>query len=93
MLETRRDFQNSRLPAPFAGHAGDGNLHLVILINPDDPSELAEARELNARLVRRAQAMGGACTVEHGAAVDVMKAIKRALNPDNLMNPGKMFRL
>lgn len=107
VLETRRDFRTSTLPAPLAGHAGDGNFHLVILVNPDDPAELAEVEELNARLVKRAQAMGGTCTgehgvglgkidylpVEHGEAVDVMKAIKRALDPDNLMNPGKMFRL
>ena len=107
VLETRRDFQTSTLPAPLAGHAGDGNFHLVILVNPDDPAELAEVEELNARLVKRAQAMGGTCTgehgvglgkidclpVEHGEAVEVMKAIKLALDPDNLMNPGKMFRL
>ncbi len=107
VLETRRDVQNTTLVAPLAGHAGDGNFHLVILIDPDDPSVLAEAKELNARLVHRAQAMGGTCTgehgvglgkidylpSEHGAAVDVMKAIKRALDPDNLMNPGKMFRM
>ena len=107
VLETRRDFQTSKLPAPLAGHAGDGNFHLVILVNPDDPAELAEVEELNARLVKRAQAMGGTCTgehgvglgkidylpIEHGEAVNVMKTIKRALDPDNLMNPGKMFRL
>jgi D-lactate dehydrogenase (cytochrome) len=107
VLETRRDVENSRLVAPLAGHAGDGNFHLVILISPDDPSVLAEAKELNARLVHRAQAMGGTCTGEHGvglgkikylhdehgAALEVMKTIKRALDPDNLMNPGKMFDL
>ena len=107
VLETRRDVQRSHLLAPLLGHAGDGNFHLVILINPDDPSELAEAKDLNARLVRRALAMGGTCTgehgvglgkiddlpVEHGAAVDVMKAIKVALDPGNLLNPGKMFRI
>ena len=107
VLETRGDVERSKLVAPLAGHAGDGNFHLVILLNPDDPSELVEAEELNARLVRRAQAMGGTCTgehgvglgkidylpAEHGEAVDVMRAIKRALDPDNLMNPGKMFRI
>jgi len=107
VLETRRDVQNTKLVAPLAGHAGDGNFHLVILIDPNDPSVLVEAKGLNARLIRRAQAMGGTCTgehgvglgkidylpVEHGAAVDVMKAIKRALDPDNLMNPGKMLTI
>ena len=87
------------------GHVGDGNFHLVFVLDPDKPAELAEAAEINSRLVHRAQAMGGTCTGEHGvglgkmdylpdehgAALDVMKAIKRALDPDNLMNPGKMF--
>ena len=107
VLETRRDVQKTSLLAPLAGHAGDGNFHLVILIDPDDPSVLAEAKELNTRLVQRALAMGGTCTgehgvglgkidyldAEHGAAVDVMKAIKHALDPDHLMNPGKIFRI
>jgi len=105
ILDTRRDLQGSTLIAPLMAHAGDGNFHLVFVIDPDDPRELAAAAEINARLVHRAQAMGGTCTGEHGvgigkleyladehgAALDVMKAIKRALDPDNLMNPGKMF--
>ena len=105
VLETRRDVQRSTLVAPLMGHVGDGNFHLVFVLDPDEPQELAEASEINARLVRRAQAMGGTCTGEHGvgigkmdylphehgAALDVMKTIKRALDPDNLMNPGKMF--
>jgi D-lactate dehydrogenase (cytochrome) len=105
VLETRRDVEKTSLVAPLAGHAGDGNFHLVILIGPDDPSVLAEAKELNARLVKRALAMGGTCTGEHGVgigkikylpdehgpALEVMKTIKRALDPENLMNPGKML--
>ncbi|MBI4886168.1 MAG: FAD-binding protein [Acidobacteria bacterium] len=107
ILETRRDVQRSSLIAPLMGHAGDGNFHLVFALDPSDPRELAEAGEINGRLVRRAQAMGGTCTGEHGvglgkieyladehgAALDVMKTIKRALDPGNLMNPGKMFRM
>ena len=107
ILETRHDLERSRLIAPLVGHVGDGNFHLIFVINPDDSAELAEAKDLNARLVRRALAMGGTCTGEHGvgigkieylpdehgAALDVMKAIKRALDPDNRMNPGKMFRI
>ena len=107
ILETRRDVQGSHLIAPLMGHAGDGNFHLVFVIDPDDPKELAEAHEINARLVHRAQAMGGTCTgehgvglgkieylaEEHGASLDVMQTIKRALDPENLMNPGKMFRM
>jgi D-lactate dehydrogenase (cytochrome) len=107
ILETRQDLQRSRLIAPLVGHVGDGNFHLILVVNPDDAGELAEAKEINTRLVHRALAMGGTCTgehgvgigkidylpEEHGAAVDVMKAIKRALDPDNLMNPGKMFNI
>jgi len=107
VLETRRDVQASRLVAPLMGHAGDGNFHLVFVLEPDNPTELAAAADINSRLVHRALAMGGTCTGEHGvgigkmdyladehgAALDVMKTIKRALDPENLMNPGKMFEL
>ena len=106
-LETQRDLRTTTLVAPLVGHVGDGNFHLNIIVNPDDADELAQAKSFNERLVRRAQAMGGTCTgehgvgigkmehlpAEHGAALDVMKTIKRALDPDNLMNPGKMFAL
>jgi D-lactate dehydrogenase (cytochrome) len=107
ILETQKDLRGTRLIAPLVGHVGDGNFHVILVINPDDPAELAEAKDVNGRLVRRALAMGGTCTGEHGVgigkidylpeehgdALDVMKAIKRALDPDNRMNPGKMFRL
>ena len=106
IMETRRDLEQSTLIAPLVGHVGDGNFHLIFVINPDDPRELGEARDLNSRLIRRALALGGTCTgehgiglgkiddltEEHGEAVEVMKAIKRALDPDNRMNPGKLFR-
>ncbi len=91
-------------PVCLVGHAGDGNFHLMYLLDPDSPSELAEARRLNDRLVTRALAMGGTCTgehgvgygkmaylaAEHGEGLEVMRAIKRALDPDNRMNPGKV---
>jgi D-lactate dehydrogenase (cytochrome) len=107
ILAARRDVQQSTLIAPLMGHAGDGNFHLVFALDPDKPQELAEAKRINSRLVQRAQAMGGTCSGEHGVgigkmeylldehgpALDVMKTIKRALDPDNLMNPGKMFAL
>lgn len=107
ILETRRDVQQSKLIAPLMGHVGDGNFHLVFVLDPDQPQELAEASEINGRLVQRAQAMGGTCSGEHGVgigkmeylrhehgpALDVMKAIKRVLDPCNLMNPGKMFTM
>ncbi len=105
VLQTREDVQRSTLIAPLVGHAGDGNFHLIFNIYPDDASELAQVKEINSRLVRRALEMGGTCSGEHGVgmgkreylvqehgeAVEVMKAIKRALDPDNRMNPGKMF--
>jgi len=105
--ETKKDLATSTLIAPLVGHAGDGNFHLVFVIDPNNPSELAEAKRLNDRMVRRALAMGGTCTgehgvgygkmpflaAEHGEALDVMRAIKKALDPHNLMNPGKMVKV
>ncbi len=105
ILETKRDLQASRAFAPLVGHVGDGNFHLNFILDPEDSAELAEVKDLNARLVRRALAMSGTCTgehgiglgkigylmEEHGEAVEVMHAIKRALDPENRMNPGKIF--
>jgi D-lactate dehydrogenase (cytochrome) len=106
ILETKRDLASSRAFGPLVGHVGDGNFHLDFVFDPNDPGEFAEVKALNERLVRRALAMGGTSTGEHGVgmgkidylveehgdALDVMKAIKRALDPDNRMNPGKIFR-
>jgi len=106
VLETRRDLQSSNLIAPLVGHVGDGNFHLNIVVNPDDEREVKEVHAFNARLIHRALALGGTCTGEHGVgvgkmkyleeergdALGVMKAIKRALDPDNRMNPGKIFQ-
>jgi len=107
ILETRRDLDASSLTCPIVGHVGDGNFHVLFLVDPDRPEELAEAQALNDRLVRRAIAMDGTCTgehgvgygkmdfleAEHGAALDVMRAIKKALDPQDLFNPGKIVRL
>jgi len=107
ILETKKDLKKSFLIAPLVGHVGDGNFHLGFLINRDDPKELAEAERLNDRLVMRALAMDGTCTgehgiglgkmkfltAEHGEAVAVMRQVKRALDPQNIMNPGKIFTL
>ena len=104
---TQDDIAESGLLAPIVGHVGDGNFHLLMLLDPDDPAEMKKAQALNKRLVRRAIAMGGTCTGEHGVgygkidsvaeehgeAVSVMAAIKRALDPQNIMNPGKIVRL
>ncbi|MSQ58576.1 MAG: FAD-binding protein [Betaproteobacteria bacterium] len=105
IIETKKDLKESFLTAPLVGHVGDGNFHLGFLINRDDPKELAEAERLNDRLVMRALAMDGTCTgehgiglgkmkflaAEHGESVSVMRAIKKALDPLNIMNPGKIF--
>ena len=104
ILETQRDLEQSFLTAPLVGHVGDGNFHTLLLVDPDRPEELAEAKRLNDRMIERALAADGTCTGEHGIglgkreylrselgdAVDVMGEIKRALDPDNLMNPGKL---
>lgn len=106
ILETRADLDATGLVAPLVGHVGDGNFHLVFVIDPDNPQELAEAEAANRRLVRRALALGGTCTGEHGVgygkrefmeqehgaeAIDAMRAVKRALDPRGLMNPGKVL--
>jgi len=103
--ETKADLVGSRLVGPLVGHVGDGNFHLVMPVNSDSAADLAEAERITDRLVERALAMGGTCSGEHGvgigkmrfleaehgaAALDVMRAIKRALDPQNLMNPGKI---
>jgi D-lactate dehydrogenase (cytochrome) len=107
IIETKKDLEASNAYAPLVGHVGDGNFHLNFVFNRDDPAEFNEVQALNHRLVHRAIAMGGTCTGEHGIglgkmedleeehgdAVDVMKAIKRALDPGNRMNPGKILKL
>ncbi|MDH5749144.1 MAG: FAD-binding protein [Rhodospirillales bacterium] len=106
ILETKQDVDASSLYAPVVGHVGDGNFHLVMVIDPGNPDEIAEATALNDRLMKRAIAMDGTCTgehgvghgkmdildAEHGEAVNVMAAVKKALDPDNIMNPGKIVR-
>ena len=105
VIETAKECRGASFPICLVGHAGDGNFHLMYLLNPDDPAEVDEARRLNEQLVRRALSMGGTCTgehgvgygkmkymeAEHGAALDVMRTIKQALDPDNRMNPGKVL--
>jgi D-lactate dehydrogenase (cytochrome) len=64
--ETQKDLASSFLPAPIVGHAGHGNFHVVFVLNPNDPKEMAEAERLNQRLVHRALSLNGTCTGEHG---------------------------
>ncbi|MBX2867912.1 MAG: FAD-binding protein [Acidiferrobacterales bacterium] len=103
--ETRKDIEESGLLAPLVGHVGDGNFHLLLLVDHENESEVAAAEALHRRMVIRALEMDGTCTgehgigygkiefleIEHGAAVTPMKMIKKTLDPDNLFNPGKIF--
>jgi D-lactate dehydrogenase (cytochrome) len=105
--ETKHDLASSPIPSALVGHVGDGNFHLVFMIDPQRPEEIAEAGRLNDRMVARALAMEGTSTGEHGVgygkmdflvsehgeAVSVMRAIKKALDPSNIMNPGKIVRI
>jgi D-lactate dehydrogenase (cytochrome) len=107
IMETSRDIGRASMPIPLFGHVGDGNFHCMVLIRPESEADLAEAKAFNERLVDRALAMEGTCTGEHGVgsgkigslkkehgdAVDLMVAIKRTFDPDNLMNPGKVVPL
>ena len=101
------DTRASSLPCPILGHVGDGNFHCIILAGPGDPAEMAEAERLNQRVMRRALALDGTCTGEHGvglhkvpllaeefgdAGVDLMRRLKAAWDPLNILNPGKVVR-
>jgi D-lactate dehydrogenase (cytochrome) len=105
VAETQRDIEASGLVAPIVGHVGDGNFHLQPLVDIDNPAEVAACEALIDRLVERALAMEGTCTGEHGIgqkkmkylglehgaeALDLMRALKRAIDPGNMMNPGKI---
>ncbi|MDA5195100.1 FAD-binding oxidoreductase [Govanella unica] len=106
ILETEADFKAEGFPIPIAGHVGDGNFHTILLYDHKDPDETKRAFALNDRMVMRALAMEGTCTgehgigqgkrdfliAEHGEAVSVMRAIKTALDPDMIMNPGKILK-
>ena len=105
ILETKKDLESSTIIAPIVGHVGDGNFHLILLLDPENEDEVNEAKDINDRLVTRALKMGGTCTGEHGIglgkkdhlrkekgiSLDVMSKIKKALDPNNIMNPGKIF--
>jgi D-lactate dehydrogenase (cytochrome) len=107
ILETKRDLDAGTVPATILGHVGDGNFHVVFSVDPNRPEETEEVEAINRRLVERALAMDGTCTGEHGIglgkqewlvaelgdAVETMRMIKRALDPKDLFNPGKIFSL
>ena len=107
IVETSKDISRASMPIPLFGHVGDGNFHCEILVRPGNGSDLEEAKKFNERVVNRALAMEGTCTGEHGIgfgkmrslrkelgeAVDLMASLKRAIDPENLMNPGKVVAL
>jgi D-lactate dehydrogenase (cytochrome) len=104
----RADLVGASMPVGLVGHVGDGNFHLCFVLDPNNPAEFAEATRINDRMVTRALAMGGTCTGEHGVgygkmgyleaehgteALDLMRRIKQALDPQGLMNPGKIVTM
>jgi D-lactate dehydrogenase (cytochrome) len=106
VLETARELDQASFPYTIVGHVGDGNFHVLMLLDPDNPDEWAESERINHRLVDRAIAMDGTCTGEHGVglhkqvfmraehgqdALDVMASIKAALDPHDILNPGKIL--
>ena len=109
MVATVADVAALGVVGPVFGHAGDGNFHCILLVTPDDPPEyVALLHEVNHRLIQRTLAAGGSCTGEHGigvgkkkylekqygaGAVEMMRTIKRAMDPLNIMNPGKVVDL
>jgi D-lactate dehydrogenase (cytochrome) len=105
ILETQKDNDGAPFPTTLVGHVGDGNFHVIYLLDPKSDAEIAAAERLSDRMVTRALEMGGTCTgehgiglgklkymaAEHGRGLEVMRAIKRTLDPDNRMNPGKLI--
>ncbi|MES2498040.1 MAG: FAD-linked oxidase C-terminal domain-containing protein [Pseudomonadota bacterium] len=107
IVETKQDLATSAVPSTILGHVGDGNFHVIFAIDPNKPEEMHEVEAINDKIVARALAMDGTCTGEHGIglgkqqflvdelgdAVDMMRLIKRAIDPKDLFNPGKIFQL
>ncbi|XP_030059496.1 putative D-lactate dehydrogenase, mitochondrial [Microcaecilia unicolor] len=106
MVETKKDLVESQLTGPIVGHVGDGNFHCIMVLNPDDLEEVQRVKEFTDRLARRALALHGTCTGEHGiglgkrklleeeigeVGMETMRQLKATLDPKNLMNPGKVL--
>src|SRR5690625_4685375 len=104
--ETAADLDSASFPYTIVGHVGDGNFHVLMLLDPDNPEEWEESQQLNRRLVHRAIEMDGTCTGEHGVglhkmefmqaehgqeALDLMRSLKHAYDPHNILNPGKVI--
>lgn len=108
VIGSREILDRASVPTMIVGHVGDGNFHCVLLLDPNNPEEVEECEKLNDEIVQLALSMDGTCTGEHGiglhkigylvneageGSVDLMRRIKLALDPDNIMNPGKIFDL
>ena len=107
ILETRKDIDECKIIAPIVGHVGDGNFHVSVLFDPENQNEMKVINDFNHRLIMRALAMDGTCTgehgvgsgkidfltAEHGDAVNLMKTLKIAFDPSNILNPGKVVRI
>src|SRR5690554_909307 len=106
VTETAAEMDQASFPYTIVGHVGDGNFHVLMLLDPDDPAQFEESEALNRRLVERALRMEGTCTGEHGVglhkmgfmeaehgrdALDLMAELKRAFDPRNILNPGKIL--
>lgn len=106
IVDTQQDMLESNLYGTILGHVGDGNFHVILPMDPEDKEEVDRIQRFSDRLVQRAIAVEGTCTGEHGIgtgkmdylqlehgsdAIDVMRSIKLALDPSNLLNPGKIF--
>jgi D-lactate dehydrogenase (cytochrome) len=104
--ETAAELDQASFPYTIVGHVGDGNFHVLMLLDPDNPHEWEESEGINHRLVQRAIRMDGTCTGEHGVglhkmafmleehgqdALDLMSSLKHAFDPNNILNPGKMI--
>lgn len=107
ILDTKADCEKHGMIYSIIGHVGDGNFHVLMMVDPADAADVAKAEGVNQRMVARAIAMDGTCTGEHGVgmhkmdfliqehgenAIDTMRAIKHALDPKNILNPGKIIR-
>ncbi|WP_460841928.1 FAD-binding oxidoreductase [Noviherbaspirillum agri] len=107
ILDTKADCEKNDMVYSIIGHVGDGNFHVLMMVDSSDPADVAKAEGVNARMVARAISMDGTCTGEHGVglhkmdflvqehgedAIEAMRSLKRAFDPKNIMNPGKILR-